>query len=1572
MFLGGSTLILIMDESRQTKKRKRTGSSVSEHKNEQICVLHFNDSKSEGFLLFSDLTEPQQRFEKLKTICAKRQSQSIGSPYRMDDTCILLPVDYSEEHGYHRDCYQRFTKNLDRLKETFAQSKPSCSTHMPRRASCESDRVIFKKNCIFCNKEGLKKVKVGGSWTTEPLKQFEFGGGNVVVKAEQRNDEILLTRIRGVDLFAAEAHYHRNCYAVYMKDENTWRSDNIEQKQLQTDMEQAHIHAFSTVCESIDREIIHCQKVMKLSDLCQMYVSTLEKTKFPNPNYRRDNLKKKITSKYGEKLACTKLDGNQFQPYLVYSTALDAASAVKVGYELGNKDLIKEVGCYMHNLIAQAYDTSGDIVWPPTAKYLESIEDIVPHQLQTFMNYVISGKSTNQTPKVNRLVLSISQDICRAATNGSWKLPKHIFMCMTLRHLFRSAQFTTLMNRLGHSESYSFSLELETAIATALQQSSSLLSTQIVQNPNANSVFHSEFDNFDQLVNSLTGSGSIHTAHGIMLQDFGECQETGGTQPEIQTTVKSRKRSLTLPHSETLPDCFVTSRKSPSFDTTRLSCVEGEDAVECTVRKNMLWILARMISGQTDQEVPSLSGFISATGIAPTQLTTIDYYPVINHPITDYKTVQECLRYAEKATQEVGQKYVITTFDLGVCMKAYPITWNSPKRYEKHIILIGTFHLACAYMRMIGVKMEGSGLSDVLMEAGLMSSGSLNGVMSGKHYERAIHCHRVMIECLERLLYKQFLMSKGKESISDLPEPCKKMLNDLVQSTSRETLEACSDNDALNLHMKEYQEYRKEVKDGKLGKTAKFWLSYIDHVWLVLNLLESVKTNNFQLYRQCLHLMCDLFFSYGAQNYARYLTFFSAFMANIEETHPGSSDLLQRGGISVARSFIPGSRCDVDKTMEETFMKAAKSHAGAGGSAAGLSGILTNYDAYQRWVKTTHERSQFFNATLNMADMSPQSNEGQKHRDLRPAEIQRSESSVTNTVEAVKSFLDPFDVDDKDHLYCISSGAPVPVDIEKDILRAETAGQEAKQTFTEKKDKFFEPISRLRLKRFYDMHKTAKVKTKANKVIEYKQQGNIAFRLLVQSQMQGVQLDMKELMTYPLTPVPYSIGTSDGYLAKTDKSKGFTYLTKDREDAVLSDSIPTLTIEDGNASFYCMREIPGNFRMISQKLFDMMPRNSDVLFSTDMYIENSIKSMERKRRGCGEKLIIKGDSTKKPKDWKLFLTNDDNKKQLVQIMCDVWGSDSNAPKVQDRDVIFICEGVAYKFSSADGKVTLKEEIFELRSTQEETDSRVVLYGLYAKKLGYECIKVRSPDSDIFFILLNFALEMDLKVLFDTGAGNKRRLINISEIAENCTKEYCSALLGLHAFTGCDSTSAFKGMGKVKPIKTLQKMPKFGQVLASLGETWIVSDELCAGLEEFTCAMYGSPNTKCVDELRFCKIKGKCENDSLKSIHNIDLGMLPPCKKCLIKHVQRVNYQVCIWKRANVGIPEIPAVGACHGWHINDENLEPLWMDTDSEVLPQTLVDILAEKGHGDPDEEIESELDNVQEPYLEDDSSDID
>jgi len=212
---------------------------------------------------------------------------------------------------------------------------------------------------------------------------------------------------------------------------------------------------------------------------------------------------------------------------------------VKYAFQLGTTDVIQTTGSQLRQTILEGFADSPDLKWPPTPHDLDSA-DILPGSLYKLLCYIITGKENPATPRSQRLVQSIGQEICRAATNGSWKLPKHILMCISLRHLFRSEKLITLLNRMGHCESYSFSLELETALAEAVIQSSTLLSNQIIRSPSGPAVFHSEFDNFDQLLNDLTGKGSIHTAHGIMLQEVScqDCADECGEGPDIQAQTR--------------------------------------------------------------------------------------------------------------------------------------------------------------------------------------------------------------------------------------------------------------------------------------------------------------------------------------------------------------------------------------------------------------------------------------------------------------------------------------------------------------------------------------------------------------------------------------------------------------------------------------------------------------------------------------------------------------------------------------------------------------------------------------------------------------------------------------------------------------------------------------------------------------------------------------------------------------------------------------------------------------------------------------------------------------------------
>ena len=86
-----------------------------------------------------------------------------------------------------------------------------------------------------------------------------------------------------------------------------------------------------------------------------------------------------------------------------------------------------------------------------------------------------------------------------------------------MRHLYRSKLLTTILARLGHCETYDFGLELETAIAKALNEVSTTLTPQIIKGE-GNEVFHSERDNMNKITMNINGSNVVNSTAGVMIQ----------------------------------------------------------------------------------------------------------------------------------------------------------------------------------------------------------------------------------------------------------------------------------------------------------------------------------------------------------------------------------------------------------------------------------------------------------------------------------------------------------------------------------------------------------------------------------------------------------------------------------------------------------------------------------------------------------------------------------------------------------------------------------------------------------------------------------------------------------------------------------------------------------------------------------------------------------------------------------------------------------------------------------------------------------------------------------------------
>ena len=200
-------------------------------------------------------------------------------------------------------------------------------------------------------------------------------------------------------------------------------------------------------------------------------------------------------------------------------------------------------------------------------------------------------------------------------------------------------------------------------------------------------------------------------------------------------------------------------------------------------------------------------------------------------------------------------------------------------------------------------------------------------------------------------------------------------------------------------------------------------------------------------------------------------------------------------------------------------------------------------------------------------------------------------------------------------------------------------------------------------------------------------------------------------------------------------------------------------------------------------------------------------------------MIINGGNTKVPQDFKGFLSDDENKKQLICLPLKEWINDCYATRIGNRNIYFVCEEECFKLE-ADGNHVKSIKIGNLGSCRQEPDTKIVLHMKYAAENHHSSvILVRSPDSDIFFILL-YTAEVNATIIFDTGHGNQRHLLDISaylqHMDKSIVKHFCS----------------FMHIGEVKPIKTLEKFSRFQQSLRELGQNWELDECTMVDLEHF--------------------------------------------------------------------------------------------------------------------------------------------
>ena len=1482
------------------------------------------------------MEDARDRNEECCIICTQRTSEKdshLICPQTYDSWLTLLkaaetrkydPItDAAKELGenefpkiyYHRKCRSIFTMKRD--LETIL--KREANESLGDEAVCSSKRLCRR----------VSESRVNDPKSREKLtKAVELRADQTLREcATQKGDRKILA-ITSRDIVAAEAHYHLSCYKNYtrVKKKGCKHSERMSEDDAYQMVER---EAFADLFEHIRTVVIPSKKIVPVSSLTtKLESSMLSGGIISIRDSTRKHIRRRLESELENSVQIYPDDKGKL---LMVPDSVQLRDAV-----LEIQSLRKELGIWktkvtdLMKITAQVSSAIRSAVkedkeptpFPFHPSNVTSTDWPIPYELERFLIGLLTGDPDVKCPshRVSTLVQSFGQDLVYAVTCGQQKPPKHMLLPYAVKTLTGNVEIIKLLNKFGHGVSYSQLEENETALC--LQKLAASLNQKVALpaciKPH---VFTNlAWDNIDRLEETLTGKGTSHRVNGIAVQP--KVYGPDLHRAELPHIERKKQRSVSVEHQEL--DMYVAGgRVGPQPLITRENHVqESQRAAQVAWKKNLIWFVVR----QTNQSVPSWTGFnIRIRDEEAIAEDVVGYLPTINAPATELNTVFEILNRSELIRKQLLLETIVVVMDQAIFAKATEIVWKQKEKFSNVVLRMGSFHTICNALSIIGKRFRDAGLKDICIEAGIVAEGSINGVLDGKHYNRAVRVHKYIYEALMRLVWAEFLLWKenDQEASSIIGEFLSKV-NDMACDLNQQNFSKLLNSTLLTKLISMWNSFLEHLHRDN-GELSAYWMSYIDMVEnIILDLLHGSREGNWNLHLNAIRYMIPWCFAYDKVNYARYLSAYYAEMTNLSEKKPDVYEAFQAGQFSVQISCNnPFGRIPVDQTTEVTVNKDTQ-------TPGGTARFSLKPGAIKRYYLTAEYRSAFLGQVRNIVQ-----GKGSKiqHAELQETRIKKTQEAVSAVVQLIQGWINPFA--EKQDLVSISTARTAPADIVSDLMKAEEIGEQCYSTFKEERlekdppaKKFHDTITTNKLKTFSNLCKKKEVKS-GGRIVILKADRSLFGRIIVMAW--GRDLKMDDILSHPLGPLPWSLSTPDGLLRKTSKSSLATTLQK---NVAVAQELPgnSASVVDGMNLVQRIKGDQATFGDVAVTVLLMalkeggQSKRIDVVFDT--YQENSIKNSERSVRGeeTGHQLqSITG--TQIVRQWRTFLSRIKNKSNLITFIVNEWRKEQYREKLQEKILYATVDEKCYRITSQGSM-----EVSALQCFQEEADGRLLLHAKHAANEGYHAVVICSEDTDVFIMSLAFHDKIGASLFQKCGTKTRRKVIDISKVAATVGMGVCRALIGMHAFTGCDTVSAFAGRGKAKALKLLVSNVENQDMFFKLGREWDLSQELMDKLEAFTCLLYAPKlSSTRINELRyhlFCAKKGEIESHQL-----------PPCKDCLVQHALRANYQAGIWQRCLQQDPQVPSpIG--RGWKLEkQEQLVIHWME--GQPAPQAILDLLA-------------------------------
>ena len=245
--------------------------------------------------------------------------------------------------------------------------------------------------------------------------------------------------------------------------------------------------------------------------------------------------------------------------------------------------------------------------------------------------------------------------------------------------------------------------------------------------------------------------------------------------------------------------------------------------------------------------------------------------------------------------------------------------------------------------------------------------------------------------------------------------------------------------------------------------------------------------------------------------------------------------------------------------------------------------------AVQRWILTAHDRAKILQTCSEMTGMYDAASK--HHKDASAPCMKKDENDVHKAMHTTDSWVNPFKSRNAtEPLVNIASAVKSTDSITDDLRNAEKKGNAAFVSFMEKRlksneiDYLYAPLPKSNLQTFGNLIKSRTVNSTAAVFVVKADRGLFARMVVIAHHR---HMNMHEVLTYPLGPLPWSLATVDGAPTKTTQS-ALLHILDGKAQPVEDVSASAVWILGGVAILHSMKDVPRTFSSLASYVFQLV------------------------------------------------------------------------------------------------------------------------------------------------------------------------------------------------------------------------------------------------------------------------------------------------------------------------------------------------------------------------------------------------